>query len=520
MSAQPGTGVAVSVLYPGDRSEAPGARVEAKQPAHLPDLHLDQVVKVALAGRDEYDLAPFFYAPLEDEAAVRYRQEVCRDLERREVADVVSAFAKLMRQARTHLRRMAQVEGDAFKQGCFLDAAASYSVAVTSLHEGLERLAPSSQALGRLREHLAAYRESERFGSLASEVNALRDGLSRVQYSVLVRGNRVTVARYEAEQDLSALVEEAFAKWRSEKVEEPRADLPDQRDTNHVYAQVLERVAHLYPQLFSRLQAFYARRHSLMDPTVVAFDREVQFYLAYLNLVYRLRGTGTAFCYPEVSSRSKQLSVAGGSDIALALALSRYGTASVTNDMDLSGPERIVVVTGPNQGGKTTFARMFGQLHYLAGLGVPVPAAAARLYLPDRVFTHFEKEERLDNLQGKLNDELERVRYILFHATSRSVIVMNESFGSTSLADSRFIGAKVLEQVSHLGALCVYVTFVDELASLDDATVSAVAEVSPDDPDVRTYKVSRRPADGRAYAMALARKYGLTYRQLRERVGR
>jgi hypothetical protein len=97
---------------------------------------------------------------------------------------------------------------------------------------------------------------------------------------------------------------------------------------------------------------------------------------------------------------------------------------------------------------------------------------------------------------------------------------MNESFGSTSLADSRFIGSKVLRQVSELGALCVYVTFVDELASLGEATVSAVAEVSPDDPDVRTYKVSRRPADGRAYAMALARKYGLTYQELRERLSR
>jgi DNA mismatch repair protein MutS len=182
------------------------------------------------------------------------------------------------------------------------------------------------------------------------------------------------------------------------------------------------------------------------------------------------------------TSQVAQVSAKSSFDLALAAKLMPSASAVVRNDFQLEGLERIFVVTGPNHGGKTTFARMFGQLHYLASLGYPVPAAEATLFLPDRVFTHFEREEDLATLRGKFEDELVRIRGVLEEATGDSVLVLNESFASTTLRDALFVGERVLARMTDRGLLGVYVTFTDELASLNEACVSMVATVAPDNP--------------------------------------
>jgi hypothetical protein len=502
-------------------------REVGQEPACLADLHLDQVVATVLAGREDYDLARWWYAPTRDVSTVCWRQEVFRDLEDPHVYEAVTGFAGGMRRARQLLAAAEQARFPYQQQRYVLEAAGRYREAVAGLRDGLATVELGSRGLRGFRDWLAGYTGSTRFRSLVADTEGLVAALGQVRYTVHARGGRVTVDRYRDQPDYRAEVAATFARFPYPAAEPaartaPRELLgrpPSYASMNHLDGQILERVARLHPETFGRLLAFPARHAGFLDQAVAAFDRQVQFYLAWLEYLRRFRQVGLPVCYPRVSRSSKQTRVEQGWDVALAGTLVPERPV-VVNDLRLAGPERIAVVTGPNQGGKTTFARMVGQLHYLAALGCPIPAARAELFLPDAVFTHFERAERLDTLRGKLDDELVRVRDILDAASGDSLVVMNESFTSTTLHDARLLGTRVLQRLIGLGVLGVYVTFVDELSTLDEATVSMVATVDPDDPARRTFRVVRRPADGRAYAAAPAAKHGLTYRQVRGRVGR
>ena len=490
-----------------------------QEPDFFADLNLDQVLESMTTSRKQYDLKPFFYTPLHDVAAVRYRHEVLRDLEKPAVLDSVTRFAQTMRRMREHLAQAEKLYYTLQKQAWFLDAAEIYHEAVCSLAEQLSGLDVTSHGFQGLRDYLAGYAASERFTSLAAQTKALKEALAGVRYTIRINGARVTVGSYEGEPDYGAEVEEAFAKFKQGAVKSYLMHLRDSADMNHVEAQILDGVASLNPDVFGALAEYGGRHRDYLDATVGRFDREVQFYLAYIELIGPLKAADLPFCYPRVSARAKDIAAAETFDLALAAKLVPEGGTVVGNDFYLEGPERIFVVTGPNNGGKTTFARMFGQLHFLASLGLPVPGKSARLFLPDRIYTHFEREENIETLRGKFEDELVRVHEILEQATSQSVLVMNESFNSTTLNDALFVGTEVMRRILELGLLGVYVTFVDEIASLSEATVSMVSLIVPENPAQRTFKLVRKPSDGLAYAAAIADKYGLTYQRLMERIG-
>ncbi len=502
-----------SILF--DQGSLPDGKAE--QPDFFTDLNLDQVIDAITASREDYHLNPFFWTPLQDAGTIHYRHEVMEDLEDQTLLAHIQEFVDRMILARHHLARAEKLQRLYHREGWFLEASLAYCAAVTGLKRDLDLTSVRSRGFLALRDYLQEYVSSQGFQLLQMEAQKVKAGLLESRYSLNIGIGRFTIQKYEGESNYSEEVERVFAKFKQGAVKDYRSGFLYGTGMNPVEAKILELAAKLYPQQFADLDQFCAHHGQFMDETICTFDREIQFYTAYLEFIGGLQQKGLKFCYPQVGT-SREVYSRDGFDLALANSLAGTDRPVICNDFALHDPERILVVTGPNQGGKTTFARTFGQLHYLASLGLPVPGREARLLLFDRIFTHFERREDIRSLRGKLQDDLVRMREITARATSDSILILNEIFESATLEDALFLSKEIMSKVAGLDLLCVWVTFIDELASFSEKTVSMVSTVAAENPAVRTFRILRKPADGLAYALSIAEKHRLTHPQIKERI--
>ena len=302
--------------------EPPSARAAGDQAgnrSYARDLNLDQIVTAVAGDREERDLiTTVLYGRLRDAGAVRYRQEVFRDLEDPALLDAVQQFSGLMVEVRAHLRQLGVMRYRYQREGWLLDAAAIYCAAVASLAAHLASAPVSSRALLAFRDYLASYVASAGFTALAADTRNRKDALAQIRYCTRIHGGRVEVSRYTGEADYSAAVLRTFDRFKQGAAKDYLIRYRTQPGMNHVAAQILELVARLFPEEFTALDEYCRQHAGFADEGIQRADQELQFYLAFMDYIRPLRAAGLWFCYPEVSASSKDVRVVGTFDLALA----------------------------------------------------------------------------------------------------------------------------------------------------------------------------------------------------------
>jgi DNA mismatch repair ATPase MutS len=188
---------------------------------------------------------------------------------------------------------------------------------------------------------------------------------------------------------------------------------------------------------------------------------ELAFYIGCINLHERLAQLGEPMCFPRpVSAGERRLSFEALYDPALALSMQ----AKVVGN-DLNGDNcDLVVITGANTGGKSTFLRSVGIAHLMMQAGMFVPAQRFSAEVCEGVITHYRREEDAGMESGKWDEELARMSEIVDRLRPNSLVLFNESFSSTNEREGSEIAGQIVKAVLDRGVKVVFVTHLYRLA--------------------------------------------------------
>ncbi|WP_227747015.1 MutS-related protein [Paraburkholderia franconis] len=167
---------------------------------------------------------------------------------------------------------------------------------------------------------------------------------------------------------------------------------------------------------------------------------ELGFYIGCLNLGNTLNARGHSFCYPEpVPANERHHVFEGLFDVCLAL---RLGGEIVPNDLAATDAG-LFIVTGANEGGKSTFLRSIGLAQMMMQAGMMVGATSFEANVCASQFTHYKREEDASMTSGKFDEELVRMNEIAEHVAPNSIVLFNESFAATNERE----GSEVARQI-------------------------------------------------------------------------
>ncbi len=192
-----------------------------------------------------------------------------------------------------------------------------------------------------------------------------------------------------------------------------------------------------------------------------ALRTELGFYISCLNLYKQLTVWGAPYSFPlPLPQQDRTTTARNLYDIALALQMQQ----KISDNTVHAEHKNLVIITGANRGGKSTFLRSIGLAQLMMQSGMFVAARSYSSNINEGIFTHFKREEDRSIKSGKLDEELNRMNEILNHITSRSLLLFNESFAATNEREGSEIARQITRALLEKGIKVFFVTHLYDFA--------------------------------------------------------
>jgi len=482
---------------------------EARPSLYL-DLNINQIVDRVEALWGEKIGKLYHYLPADGDCEA-YRREVMQDVKKGRLYEELLAFVTGMKEYKESCINKEAVTMEIQKAAWHVKEVVQYGEALKRLYEVLQETALTSRGLVALREYLKQYLTSEQFLEMYEEAQNLQKERGSIRFKLIYDGSLLTLTEEISDGTYDHFLQERLPGQGKEMV----SPFEDKADLTGLEQELISILHKKQPEHFKRTMIFYKNYREYAKQEFTQLAEEIVYYLAYYKFEQKMQGLGFTFTAPTVEAE-QEMYATGLYDLALACVNSEEKKEVTGNDMVYHAGESFFVVTGPNQGGKTTFARSLGQLLFFTKMGLDVPAQAANVHAFPYILTHFSVEESIETGRGKLQEELVRLQPMMTNSFEGAFVIINELFTTAANYDACMMGQRVLQHFIRQGCRGIYVTHLKELTQAHESVVSMRAML--DEQGIQNHKITRREPGDEACAVNLVNKHQLTYAQLKERL--
>ena len=526
----------LSLLYPTDEHRA---SAEESASEGITEYTAEQLELYTLIDLNGYNIGDFFTS---DRDVILYRQETFKDLSSHpELAELLKRLIPLIDDI-TELRRIGS--DPAFSAESYLYSITEielYTSVLSMLKESVLPLKDSltSRAFKRLCEVVSTLTESEYYKNINKQLEELTSRVREVK-SVTIGVNLDSRLKAESAGVISVnndkfksgqLIDKILRlDFKSDEMTCIAPLTPFRRDQseNQQLALTYALSGALGDIFRSSVRSWKKVIQSyVLENTdfLIKMLPEIEFVTKATEMMATLKENGCPLVYPEIAPFEELTFEARG--LCNPVVAIKLDESVVPNDFKFDSDGMIYVLTGPNRGGKSVITCAVGCAFAMAGLGLPVVAEKCVISPCDAVFTHFPQgsEDTID--KGRLGEECSRLEMIFDKVTSNSLVLLDESFSSTGAYEASIIAGEVVSGFSAVGCCAIFSTHLHDLAARTaelNERCSEVGGVKIDnlvaevDGSKRSFRILRKSPDGKSYAADIAKKYGLSFDVIREKV--
>ncbi len=268
---------------------------------------------------------------------------------------------------------------------------------------------------------------------------------------------------------------------------------------------------------------------------ILTFESQMSFYIGAKRIIDAVRARGLDMCRPKyLKMDERRLDAKGVFDLSFYIQMvssDPMGSLKdkiITNDCRMDDDGRFFVLTGANNGGKTTYTRAVGIIQVMAQAGIYVPCTSCEISPVDFIYTHFPKEEEVGLNTSRFTQECKQFKVTVDNATRYSMLLLNESIQSTTPTECVLIATELIKIFRCIGVRGIYATHLLELAKNlnkineevegDTKLVSIVTTVDTTADNKRLYRIIRSAPQEFGYAQTIYKKFGVSFEEVQKRM--